>query len=225
LKVRRHVRRLAPLAVCGAAAVFLLRQDGLSAERVLQSAPEHPLGAALFLLLLYAAKGLSFFFPMAVLEAAGGLLFPPAAAIALNLMGMSAATSLPYLLGRRERGGLDALTVRFPKLGVLRSVRSGNDFLFVFLVRLTGLVPCDLVSLWMGAANVPYRAYLTAGLLGLAPHMITATVLGSALSHPGDRKALWIALAAAAAVTVLSLSLWQVRRRRRAGVSPEQKKP
>lgn len=196
------------------AVVWLLpRFRGADAAAVMAWSPDRPAPAALFLLTLYAVKGLSFFFPLAVLEAAGGLMFPLWQALALNLLGVAAAMSLPYLLGRRERDGLESLTVRFPRLKKIRELRQGGDFLFVFLVRLTGVFPCDAASFYFGAAGIPFRVYLPAGLLGALPHLIAVTVLGSALSNPAS-EAFFLSIAMNAAVTVGALTIWRLRKKK-----------
>ena len=203
---------LAAAAGCGA---LWLRLRGLDVGTVLAWIPRRPTAAIPVLLALFAAKGLSFFFPLAVLEAAGGLLFPMPLALTVNLLGVTAAASLPYLLGRRTQGGLDALAVRFPRLRRLREIRQDSDFLFVTLIRLTGVFPFDAVSFYLGAAGVAYPAFLPATLLGALPHLTAVTILGSALSHPSG-EALLVSLCVNAAVTAGALTVWRIQKRRRA---------
>lgn len=195
------------------AAFFLLPRDGAAPEDILRRAPRRPAAAALFLLTLYALKGLSFFFPLAVLEAAGGLLFSTPAALALNLCGAALATLLPYFLGRREQGGLDALVEKHPRLRTLREARRDGDFLFVLLLRLTGVFPCDAVSFYLGAAGIRWYVYLFAGLLGMLPHLTATTLLGAALTDLSS-EAFFMAAGFSAAVTAAAAAVWRVRRRR-----------
>lgn len=214
---RNFWRWIWPVLILVPAALFLApRLQNVRAADILCRAPAHPLGAAVFLLALYAGKGLSFFLPLAVLEAASGLLFPMPWALALNTLGIACATSLPFFLGRRGRSRADALLRRFPKLRRVRELRAqSGDFLCVLLVRLAGGLPCDAVSLTLGAAGLDFRRYLLGGLLGMAPHMIAATVLGAALCDPGS-QAFFISLAVNAAISVAALTVWRVRNLRRA---------
>ena len=78
-----------PLAVlcAGALALWPLR-DHLTAEAIAARSPRQAWLAALFLLGLYVLKGLSMAFPLTALEAAGGLLFPFPAALAINTAGV-----------------------------------------------------------------------------------------------------------------------------------------
>ena len=53
-------------------------------------------------------------------------------------------------------------------------------------------------------------AYLTAGILGAAPRVAAATVLGSALWNPGTPR-FWMSLGIGGALTALALVLWRCR--------------
>ena len=80
-----------PLAIlcAGAVAVWPLREH-LTAAEISARSPRETWLAALFLLALYTLKGLSVAFPLSVLEAAGGLLFPFPLALAVNVADMEA---------------------------------------------------------------------------------------------------------------------------------------
>lgn len=88
----------------------------------------------------------------------------------MNLTGVAAAHLGPFLLGRRQEGGLEALTARYPKAAALRPP-ADHRWRTVFLLRLAGATPGDLVSMYLGAAGVPLGTYLSAGLLGAAPRV------------------------------------------------------
>ena len=106
-----HVWRYgAPLLVlaAGAAALWPFRHQ-LTAEAIAAFSPRQTVLASSFLVGLYALKSLSVCFPMSALTAAGGLLFPFPLALAVNLCGTGVAQTIPFFLGRREQGGLEAL--------------------------------------------------------------------------------------------------------------------
>lgn len=190
----------------GALAAWYFRED-LTAQAIAQRSPGQGLAAALFLIGLYALKGLSLTFPISALTAAGGLLFPYPAALAVNLTGTAAAHLGPFLLGRRQEGGLETLTARYPKAAALR-LPADHRWRTVFLLRLAGATPGDLVSLYLGAAGVPLGTYLTAGLLGAAPRVAVSTALGASLWSPGSPR-FWTSLGLSAALTVLAAALWR----------------
>ena len=151
-------------------------RSALTAENI-AARSSRGLAAAVVLVALYAAKGLTGAIPLTVLEAAAGLLFPLPAALAANLCGAAAAQAGPYFLGRRT--SLSGLTARYPRLKALEGTQhSGRQ---VFLIRLAGVLPGELVSLWLGAAGTPWRAYFFWGLLGAFPRILSGTVLGASL--------------------------------------------
>ncbi len=199
---------LSALAVC--CAVLWPKRHLLTAEAISQWSPRQTWLAVAFLLSLYALKSLVMCFPMSALTAAGGLLFPYPMALAVNLTGTAVAQSLPFLLGRRGRAGWYALLARVPKLYRIRDAIQKDGSLLVFLLRLAGASPGDLVSLSLGASGIPFWRYLTAGILGSAPRVAAATLLGAALWDPWSER-FWMSVGINAAVTVLSLSLWRLR--------------
>ena len=208
-----HVWRYgAPLLVlaAGAAALWPFRHQ-LTAEAIAAFSPRQTVLASSFLVGLYALKSLSVCFPMSALTAAGGLLFPFPLALAVNLCGTGVAQTIPFFLGRREQGGLEALAERIPRVAGVCRAQAENPWLSVFLLRLAGASPGDVVSLYLGASGTPYGTYLSAGLLGGLPSLLAATLLGASVSQPGS-PAFWLALGITAGVSVLSLLgylLWQ----------------
>ena len=208
----RYALPLLILAV-GAAALWPVRH-ALTAEAIAAFSPKQTALAAGFLMGLYALKSLSVCFPMSALTAAGGLLFPFPLALAVNLCGTAVAQTIPFFLGRREQGGLEALAERYPRVAGICRAQAEDRWLSVFLLRLAGASPGDVVSLYLGASGTPCGVYLSAGLLGGLPRIACATVLGSALWQPGSPR-FWLSLAAGGGLTALSAAVWLLRRRRR----------
>jgi len=204
---RAAVPLLLLAAVCGALWPF---RRFMTAEAISRASPKQMWLAAGFLLVLYGVKSVSFCFPMSALTAAGGLLFPYPAALAVNLTGTAVAQTLPFLLGRRNRQRAAALLTRFPKVERLLAGEQDHAGLLVFLLRLAGASPGDLVSLALGAAGIPPSRYLPPGLLGAAPRVAAATLLGAALWDPWSQR-FWVSVGINAAITVLSLTIWHLR--------------
>ncbi len=194
----------------GALAVWPLRGE-LTAEAIARWSPGRGLLAAAFLVGLYAVKSLSVAFPISALTAAGGLLFPFPAALAVNLAGVTVAQLVPYCLGRRQEAGLSELTARHPRLAALRLQERERPDRTVFLLRLAGAAPGDLVSLYLGASRVPWRAYTLPGLLGSLPRVAVSTLLGASLRQPGGWQ-FWVSLGLGTAMTALSAVLWRAWR-------------
>lgn len=195
------------LLCIGLGAAWPLRR-ALTAEAIAARSPAQAGLAAAFLLALYAAKSLSVAFPLSALTAAGGLLFPLPMALAVNLAGTAIVQLLPFFLGRRQREDFSALRQRHPRLASLPDV-TRHPRRTVFLLRLGGATPGDLVSLYLGAAGVPLGSYLAGGLAGAAPRVACATLLGAALWEIGGRR-FWLSLAAGSALTASALVLWRI---------------
>ena len=69
-------------------ALYLPNKDAVSVDSILRYTPDNLWLAALAVLAAYAVKSLSVFFPLLVLYAAAGLLFPLPAALLVNLSGL-----------------------------------------------------------------------------------------------------------------------------------------
>lgn len=169
----------------GCAVLFLLFGMDLEAEEILSWSPADPWLAALFLIALYAIKSMTVFFPLVALYLVGGLLFPLPAALLVNLAGLAVCGTVPYLVGRLSAAEtLDRLRGRYQKLAVVERIQSENDFLFAILTRAIGVLPGDVVSLYLGAVRLPFGPYLAGSLLGLCPTMIAVTIMGDNAAQP-----------------------------------------
>lgn len=115
--------------------------------------------------------------------AASGILFPLPVAIAVNIAGTAVMVSIPYWLGKKLGSqAVQYILHRWPKSAMLHDLRGGSDFFFVLIVRLLGILSADVVSAYMGAVGVKYRAYLPACLLGFLPTCILFPIMGMSIS-------------------------------------------
>ena len=200
--------RWVPVGAMGVfAALFLALGRELSLSELLAWTPESPALAGLFLVGLYGLKSLSLVFPLLLLYLAAGAIFPLPLAFAVNTAGLAVCVSLPFFLGRWM--GVDVqgtLSRRWPKLSRLEELEREGAFRLLTLVRAMGLLPCDAVSLWFGAAGTRYGPYLAGSLAGMLPMMLAETALGAAVQAPGSWQ-FWTAAGCGAALAVLSLWL------------------
>lgn len=156
----------------------VLHRKELSAEGIARYTPQNPWLAALVMLALFALKSLSIVIYSGLLYAANGLLFPLPLAVLLNLAGTVIMVSLPYHIGKKAGApAVEAIRAKYPKAEAIGSLRAKNDLAFTFLVRMVRL-PSDVASLYMGAVGVEYRRYLLGSLLGILPHTITFPIMG-----------------------------------------------
>ena len=165
----------------GIIAICFLHRKELSAEGIARYTPGNPWLASIVMLALFALKSLSIVIYSGLLYAANGILFPLPVAILLNLIGTVIMVSLPYQIGRRAgASAVEDIRAKHPKTEAIYDLRAKNDFLFSFLVRMVRL-PSDVASLYMGAVHVEYKKYLLGSLLGLFPHTITFPIMGMSI--------------------------------------------
>ena len=190
------------MAVCLAA--FFLVGRSLTHQGLAEWLPQNQFLAAQVIIALYTVKSLTVFFPLLTLYLLSGIIFPLPLALLVNLLGLVACDTLPYLIGRSLGSAfIDHIRAKYPKLALLEMLRQKSAFSFAALTRAAGVLPGDVVSVYFGCVRLRYPAYLAGSIAGLAPSMAAATILGTQISHPGTPE-FWIAAGAGAAVAVLS---------------------
>ena len=180
----------------GACAVFMIlflaSGRKITVQAVLSYTPKYPPAAAVIILLLYALKSISFVFPLAVLQIATGHLFPTPAALLINFAGRAVTLSIPYWVGRFSGSELMGhLQKKYPGLEKICAAQEQNPVFISFLLRTFCFLPGDAVSLYLGAAKIPFPYYLTGGILGTILGVTLSTVLGSSITEP-DSPAFWL---------------------------------
>ena len=219
------VLRVAPLAVCAVLmGVYLLSGDNITADGLLNYAPEEPLLAAAFLLLLYAFKSLTVFFPIVVLNVLGGFLFEPVQALLLNSVGVLIELAIPYWIGRASGAGFaDKLCQKHPKLAEIVGEGSGNNFFMSFFLRIISCLPGDAISMYLGACRVPFWTCLIASFLGTLPGLVSTTLLGTSITDPASPM-FWISVGLTVGLSILSLlfyGLWRKLKKNRNAPEPK----
>ena len=186
---RLFLRCLPLLGLMTAMLWLFLSGKELSVDTVLSYTPKIPLLAALFLLLLYGLKSLSLTLPILLLDTVCGVLFPLPVAILVATLGTAITLTIPYFIGRGAGPDMtEKLQQKHPRLRELREMRSRNELFLAFLIRIVGILPCDVVSLYLGNTRLPFPKYLLGGVLGFLPDIITATVVGM---KADDRSSPW----------------------------------
>lgn len=186
---RMILRCLPLLGLTGAVLWLWLSGEDLSVDTILSYTPQLPLLAALFLLLLYGLKSLSLTLPILLLDTVCGVLFPLPAAILVATLGTAITLTIPYFIGRGAGPDMtEKLQQKHPRLRELRELRSRNELFLAFLIRIVGILPCDVVSLYLGNTRMPFSKYLLGGVLGFLPDILTATVVGM---QADDRRSPW----------------------------------
>lgn len=193
----RDTARIVAKLAAGAAAILLvawLLRDGTildieSAQRWL--ADLGPIGPAAYVS-VYALQVIVAPVPGLPIGAAAGLAFGLWPALLFGSLGLTVGVGVAVLLGRHF--GRRLLTrflgaSAFARWEQLRFVNSPVTWLLIFL----GPSP-DLILFVAGMSKVPLRVLIPVGLLGRAPAMATATLLGVGIADAGP----WILIVATA---------------------------
>lgn len=198
-------------------------RERISVERILNAAPQNPWAAATVMLAFFALKSLSIVIYSGMLYAVNGILFALPAAIVLNICGTAIMITIPYCIGKKiGTPAVNYVKEKYPKAERIQELRTQNDGLFSFIIRVLGILPCDIVSLYMGAIGVKYGPYLCGGLLGMLPATITFPIMGMSVSDIRS-PSFKIALGAEIMLTVLSTAGYKVYRNRHEGEKHPQK--
>lgn len=183
---------------------FFLTGNQIEPEDIVQYAPRQPLLAALAMLGLYGVKSISVFLPMLPLQLAVGFLFSRPAAVLINALGYALGAVISYFRGRSAGDeAIEQLMGRYPRLcNFVRGNESGNLFLS-FILRVIGMVPMDVSSMYLGSTRVPFLPYLLATMAGALPKIVAITLVGDSITEPGS-PAFLLSAAFTAGLTVLS---------------------
>lgn len=212
---KHHLRRfyaagcVLVAVLLGLAVVWALHSH-ISLYAILTFTPQHPFLAAGLLLLFYALKSLTIFFPLLLLEMAAGYLFPAAAALIINLLGIWIILTIPYWIGRalgiRQ---VSKLTQKYPKFQAIMKKQQNHSFFLCFFLRVISCLPGDLVTMYLGATHTPFLHNLLGGTLGILPGMILATFMGLSIQDPFS-PAFWISVILSVSLAALSTALYYV---------------
>lgn len=208
------ILRFAPLIVCALfMCIYLFSGEEITAESLMNFAPEKPLYAAIFLVLLYAFKSLTVFFPIIVLNVLGGFLFEPDHALIINSIGVLVELTIPYWIGRVSGAGFaDKLCQKHPKLAEIIGEGGKNNFFMSFFLRVISCLPGDAISMYFGARKVPFGTCLLGSFLGTLPGMIATTLLGMSITDPTSPM-FWVSIGLTVGISVISFLIYFIWKR------------
>jgi len=216
------------LAVCiwgGLILLCLFHRDEITVENIVSFTPKAPVIAALVMLCLFALKSVTVFIYGGLLYAASGILFPLPVAILVNIMGTAVMTTIPFLIGKKAgKNMMRQLIQKNPKLEILQDIPNRNELFVSLFVRIIGLLPADLVSMYLGASGIRYDRYLCGTMLGLLPAIISFSVMGMSADDVTS-PAFIISVCFELGLMILSVSLfliWRRKKKRTANTPMEQ---
>ena len=139
----------------------------------------------------------AFFFPVAVLALAGGLLFGLWRGSIYTFIGAILNCTLMFLLARYAgREKVEALIQR--KLSPqwqqrLQNLNSGGGFALLVILRLIPAVPYNLINYAFGLTAMPYRTYIIGSALGIIPGTLAFINIGDKALDVTDPD-FWVAI-------------------------------
>lgn len=116
--------------------------------------------------------------PASALTIVGGALFGVAGGFALGFVGAVTGSLCAFLLGRHGlRRRVEAQLARMPRLAAVDRAVSAQGRRVVFLLRLSPVVPYNLLNYALGLTTISSRDFLVASL-GMIPATLTYAYLG-----------------------------------------------
>lgn len=196
------MRHLPTLSLIFVIALSLFYGRNLSFQDLLELKPKGLIAAAIFFLIIYAVKSLSFLVPILVIYAAVGTLFPLPLALFINISGAAIVVTIPYWLGNLYGAGfMGTLFSKFPKIEGFINARVSNAWLVSSLPRTIFFAPLKTVSVYLGSIKIPYFKYLLGSLAGLLPMLASVTIIGSNIAEPSSPEFI-------VAVIIVVISAW-----------------
>lgn len=213
----KRVLQVAPIMMVGVCVlIYFLFFRGVTVEDILEFTPDNLWLAAVVMVGLFALKSLSMFFPMLILIAATGSIFPSyIAAFVVNSAGVCVMLLIPYAIGRfAEKDFVMGIINKNKNADRLYEIKAENELFIAYFLRVINILPCDVVSMFLGATGFGFVKYLAGSFAGVLPGMIATTLIGANIS---DRSSpvFWIAIAAEvvfAAVSSLAYYLYKKKK-------------
>ena len=205
--------------------ICLINRDKITVDAIVNFTPGNKWADALVIWLLFAFKSISVVVYGGLIYAASGIMFSLPVAIIVNTVGTALMVSIPFFIGKKAGNGtINKIVEKNPKLEVLRSVPNKNELFISFFVRLLGILPSDLVSMYLGASGINYGKYILGSLIGLFPAVISFSVMGMSAN---DVKSPEFIISAAFEIGLMIFSIvmyfvWR-RKSKRTNKNPEGK--
>ncbi len=121
-------------------------------------------------------------FPITVLIAVTGLIFPPLQAFGYALAYSTASAILTYAIGR-QAGAQPLRNLLGTRVNRVSRALAKRGVLSVAALRMLPVAPFTFINLAAGASHVKFLDYLGGTLLGMAPGILVITMLGNQLGR------------------------------------------
>lgn len=192
------------LALFAITLAYLHKHHPVTLEEILSWQPENLVLAAVALLCFFAVKSATVFIPIIIPQLLAGHLYPRDIALLINLLGLVIVMSVPYWIGKGlGKTKMEQLLQNYPKIQNILKAQDDNQMAFSFMLRSCGVPPADMVTMYLGATEMPYLTNVIGGTLGSFLSMVLHTFLGVSIRDP-ESPAFWKALGLNVAWVILS---------------------
>lgn len=128
-----------------------------------------------------------FFVPGMILSLSTGFAFDFLPAFSCTLIGATVGSTCAALAGRYlARETVEDMLVSWPKFRAVDSAIGEDGFKVVFLLRLSPVLPFNVMNYALGTTGVPIVEYFFASLVGMAPGTAMFIYIGSTLRNLAD---------------------------------------
>lgn len=181
------------------------------------------------LMFLFAFKAFIPIYPLSIVCAVSGVVFPIYFAIPINIFGMAMHFTLKYVWGKRIGPG--GVSIILKKNEAIRLIMEkdgrGNPWLLV-LFRLIPCFPINPVSQLYGSMGFDFSKFLALSLLGYSPLLFMYTVVGRNAYNPLSAGFLLpliaISLLAAVVIYIINVLIYHKNSRRKKNVKHKKHK-
>lgn len=182
------ISKIAPLVIMAVlAVVYLFNMDKVTVEQIIDFTPKNTWLFIVVMLLLFALKSISVFMPNPVLMAVLGKVLDVPTALVVSVVGYGICVSIPYFIGHYSGAEkADELRAKYKGLRYLDTVQKKNVFWINAMTRQLVFLPCDVISLYMGAMRTKYLPYLLGSIVGYFPNIFIYVVFGNEVKQPGS---------------------------------------
>lgn len=190
-----------------------INRERISVEGIVNLVPKNSVLSVVVMLLLFAVKGIAVFIYGSILYAASGILFSLPVAIIVNTVGTVIMTTIPFYIGKKAGSKMiDSLLKKNKKLELLRDTQNKNEFFVSFFLRMVGLLPADLVAMYLGASGMRYKPYFLGTVIGLMPAIVCFSIMGMNIDNVGSPEFI-ISAVIEVGLMLLSVLLYVIWRR------------
>ena len=195
-----------------------INRERISVEGIVNFIPKNSILSVAVMLILFAVKGIAVFIYGSILYAVSGILFSLPVAIVVNTVGTIIMTTIPFYIGKKAGSKMiDSILKKNKKLELLRDTQNKNEFLVSFFLRMVGLLPADLVAMYLGASGMRYKPYFLGTVIGLMPAIVCFSIMGMSIDDVGSPQFL-ISLIVEVGLMLLSFLIyfiWKLKNKRK----------